>query len=72
MACIPLWDDLKGFSNGLAGSPWLILGDFNAVLYSEDRINGNSVSAAETKDFQELIDSTGLYERVVDGPKRLR
>lgn len=44
------------------GLPWLISGDFNAVLYPEDRIKGNHVSTYETSDFQQFLVDVELTE----------
>lgn len=38
------------------------MGDFNSVLYSDDRVNGNPVTAKETVDFEHLIEHTDLVE----------
>ncbi|XP_021863179.1 uncharacterized protein [Spinacia oleracea] len=53
----PLWVDLVKVSK-----PWLLMGDFNSVLYSGDRINGKQVQDSETRDFEGCIDAAGLAE----------
>lgn len=44
---------------GLMGSrvqePWLLCGDFNNVLYSDDRLNGSEVTQQETKGLLECL-----------------
>lgn len=38
------------------------MGDFNVVLYMDDRIRGNPVSMAEVKEFHECVENCGLLE----------
>ncbi|XP_021859668.1 uncharacterized protein [Spinacia oleracea] len=56
-----LWRELSSLSalNNLA---WLVMGDFNSFLYSRDRVNGNSVTNAETIDFETCLSQTDLTE----------
>lgn len=42
--------------------PWVIIGDFNAVLNIDDRVGGNPVSLAEVVDFQECVKVCGWIE----------
>ncbi|XP_060169362.1 uncharacterized protein LOC132600312 [Lycium barbarum] len=55
----PLWQTLVTMEATIV-NPWLIMGDFNAVLNEEDRIGGSQVQDAETQDFANMIDNTGL------------
>lgn len=48
---VDLWKYLKVISLGCQ-EPWFVLGDFNPVLKSEDRLGGNPVSLEEVCDFQ--------------------
>ncbi|XP_056698287.1 uncharacterized protein [Spinacia oleracea] len=57
-----LWDELNHLSTSSSASPWLVAGDFNSILYSGDRINGNAVSNAETRDFNQCISDCDLNE----------
>ncbi|XP_021866679.2 uncharacterized protein [Spinacia oleracea] len=57
----PLWADLCSLKNTITG-PWLVMGDFNAVLLSGDRVNDTAVTNNETRDFEECINSTDLTE----------
>lgn len=34
--------------------PWIVLGDFNSVLYLENKIRGTMVTFVEIEDFQGL------------------
>ncbi|XP_021861555.1 uncharacterized protein [Spinacia oleracea] len=58
---VPMWRYLEGLANAMTG-PWCVIGDFNAVLNSADRSNGNPVTIRETKDFEQLLDTTDLVE----------
>ncbi|XP_074266664.1 uncharacterized protein LOC141589943 [Silene latifolia] len=60
-----LWSSLKSLAASVHG-PWLVMGDFNNVLYSDERI-GAKVTDAETKEFQGCVDHCGLYDLVVQG-----
>lgn len=42
--------------------PWIIGGDFNAVLQLQDRKHGNPVTKAETRDFSDCIQELKLNE----------
>ncbi|GJR80900.1 RNA-directed DNA polymerase, eukaryota, reverse transcriptase zinc-binding domain protein [Tanacetum coccineum] len=57
-----LWGDLvehKGFVNN---NPWVVLGDFNAVLRFNENSNGLNIQGAGIKDFRECIDSLELED----------
>nr|XP_016440054.1 PREDICTED: uncharacterized protein LOC107765869 [Nicotiana tabacum] len=45
-----LWENLKEVAQGINMS-WLVTGDFNAVMAPQDRMFGNPVTYAETKDY---------------------
>ncbi|XP_021861226.2 uncharacterized protein [Spinacia oleracea] len=57
----PLWASLAQLHQRVVG-PWVIMGDFNSTLLSGDRHNGSHVTQAETKDFEDCLDHTGLTE----------
>lgn len=56
-----LWEEIKCLSQGTS-MPWVIGGDFNAVLTPQDRLCGNPISSAEIQDFSECIATAGLTE----------
>ncbi|XP_058763234.1 uncharacterized protein LOC131636640 [Vicia villosa] len=53
-----LWKDLEDIHKNQQG-PWCVVGDFNNVASSQDRIGGNLVTEAEYEDFQAMMDTTG-------------
>lgn len=52
-----LWTDLSNMAPQLHNTPWLIMGDLNAVMYSSDRINGVPVTLHEMQDLNDFVDS---------------
>ncbi|XP_019256828.1 PREDICTED: uncharacterized protein LOC109235244 [Nicotiana attenuata] len=57
----PLWDKLRQI-NSIQQGPWLVMGDFNAVLHITDRQHGSEVQDMEMKDFKEYMMDTGMNE----------
>ncbi|XP_074267096.1 uncharacterized protein LOC141590399 [Silene latifolia] len=62
---VALWDSLIAMKANVHG-PWLVMGDFNNVLYVNERI-GSQVTDAEIKGFQNCVDVCGLYDMVSTG-----
>ncbi|XP_074289109.1 uncharacterized protein LOC141614248 [Silene latifolia] len=58
-----LWSFLTTLVASVNGH-WLVMGDFNNVLYADERI-GAKVTDAETKDFQGCVDQCRLYDLLV-------
>lgn len=56
-----LWENLKEVAQGINMS-WLVTGDFNAVMAPQDRMFGNPVTYAETKDYVDCIQGLMLNE----------
>ncbi|XP_075099269.1 uncharacterized protein LOC142176100 [Nicotiana tabacum] len=54
-------DALKTLAQGI-NIPWLIVGDFSAMLYPQDRIYGNPVQYGEIKNFNNCIHDLLLIE----------
>ncbi|XP_075076769.1 uncharacterized protein LOC142163387 [Nicotiana tabacum] len=63
---LELWKDLVRHIRGCT-KPWLVLGDFNLVLHSTNRIGGNAVTWAEMMDFQQCMQESGLMEMPTQG-----
>ncbi|XP_057969501.1 uncharacterized protein LOC131158650 [Malania oleifera] len=57
----PLWQSIRDFSMTNTG-PWMLLGKFNNVLYSNERRNGSEVTAYDTKDIKECFNECGLSD----------
>ncbi|XP_074305021.1 uncharacterized protein LOC141639953, partial [Silene latifolia] len=55
---VPLWNDLMAWS---ITQPWVVLGDFNNVMYSNERI-GKIVKDAEMKPFQDVVAACELQD----------
>ena len=49
--------------------PWLLLGDFNEVLNSEDKFGGRSINLNRALDFKECLDTCSLLDLGFSGPK---
>ncbi|XP_070026498.1 uncharacterized protein [Nicotiana sylvestris] len=49
-----LWENLKDVVVGM-NKPWLVAGDFNAVMYQDDRIFGNPITYTEIKQYSECM-----------------
>lgn len=58
----PLWDALSHIAPSLDIDPWLLMGDFNVVLHSSDRLNGAGVTGYDTHDFEQFLFKTGVAE----------
>ena len=48
--------------------PWCVLGDFNSILYTGDRIKGTEIMDSEVKHFTECIAECELQEMRNCGP----
>lgn len=55
-----LWRDL--LSLVVTTFSWLLLGDFNSVLASSDRINGAPISQYEIQDFEDFLLNADVTE----------
>ena len=56
-----LWNDLKMLGQSVS-YPWLIIGDFNAILSPKDRLAGAPITLNEIKDFEECVKDMGITE----------
>ncbi|XP_058756821.1 uncharacterized protein LOC131630043 [Vicia villosa] len=55
-----LWKAIDALPH--ANKPWCVVGDFNNVLKSNDRIGGRMVVPQEFQDLHDMMDSCGLSE----------
>lgn len=62
----PLWESLSQLasSRNMANSPWLIMGDFNQILYAEEHYSLSSfpLSIQGINEFQQCLDTSQLQE----------
>ncbi|CAK8578896.1 unnamed protein product [Lathyrus sativus] len=57
-----LWRDIEKI-NAQQNGPWILVGDYNNVMKTEDKIGGNDVTEHEYIDLIEMMSKTGLYEK---------
>ncbi|XP_071739504.1 uncharacterized protein [Rutidosis leptorrhynchoides] len=62
-----LWDSLDGLIHSVDTS-WLLVGDFNEVRISEDRLNSQFIQSRADR-FNEFINRNGLIEIDINGRK---
>ncbi|XP_062075412.1 uncharacterized protein LOC133779470 [Humulus lupulus] len=62
-----LWSDLANVQRLV--TPWLIMGDFNAVFYTDDRLGGRSVSVKEMEDARHWLALGEATKMKTLGPK---
>ncbi|XP_020266409.1 uncharacterized protein LOC109841898 [Asparagus officinalis] len=55
-----LWSDLNQFSQSIGQSPWILCGDFNALISDDEKLGGAILSDADTMDFKLFIDNCHL------------
>ncbi|XP_050217888.1 uncharacterized protein LOC126668749 [Mercurialis annua] len=56
-----MWRDILSIVN-TTNDPWVVLGDFNAILKDSNRCGGNSVNQSECLEFQDCLDAAELSE----------
>lgn len=56
-----LWKDIERFKNTLIG-PWGIIGDFNNVLKTTDRIGGREMTDSEFVDMKNMMEKCEVAE----------
>ncbi|KAL0286507.1 UNVERIFIED_CONTAM: hypothetical protein Sradi_7146000 [Sesamum radiatum] len=57
-----LWSTLRTLSTGILDEPWLILGDFNAVIDDSEVCGRAADTSASMADFRNCIRDTGLVQ----------
>lgn len=63
-----LWKDIENIGDNLQG-PWSIMGDFNNVLSTTDRVGGRPVKEYEYTDQSRMIGKNGRFEVESKGVK---
>ena len=61
-----LWNKIEDIGRNLNG-PWIVIGDFNNVLDSQDRIGGNNVVETKVRDLKTMMSNMGLFEADMKG-----
>ncbi|KAG5610650.1 hypothetical protein H5410_021931 [Solanum commersonii] len=56
-----LWGDILSLSNGIS-MPWILGGDFNAVLNGVEKIGGIPVVAADVEDFNNCVEACDVLQ----------
>jgi len=56
-----MWCDLHAIAQQVS-YPWCILGDFNVVLYKEDKIEGNEVQDSDVREVAAFVEQGDLQE----------
>ena len=63
-----LWDNLNQVAT-LHNLPWLVLGDFNEILSSENKLGGRPINIHRAMVFQQCLNSCNLLDLGFQGPK---
>lgn len=63
----PLWDFLSSISTSM-NLPWIVVGDFNSVRNSNERIGKNAPTKSSISDFNKMIKDADLLEIPSKGP----
>ncbi|KAJ8421292.1 LOW QUALITY PROTEIN: hypothetical protein Cgig2_031131 [Carnegiea gigantea] len=66
----PLWEDLHHISLSVPGA-WCILGDFNSILYKDDRIGGNEVIDRDTQELSAFMETCEVQEMTGSGASKI-
>ena len=56
-----LWQEMNAMSKGIS-QPWLIVGDFNVIISTKDRLDGVPVTNNEINDFGDCVRDMGVNE----------
>ncbi|KAJ9536674.1 hypothetical protein OSB04_un000147 [Centaurea solstitialis] len=57
-----LWSGLRKFKVLLRDSPWLIMGDFNTMLFPHDGLGGSSRRSSDMSEFAECLMDIDVYD----------
>ncbi|GJT53771.1 ribonuclease H-like domain-containing protein [Tanacetum coccineum] len=62
-----LWRNLCDHMSIAGNEPWVLLGDFNVILKSNENSNGLNVRSEGTQDFKECFDCLGIVDINISG-----
>nr|XP_023878431.1 uncharacterized protein LOC111990897 [Quercus suber] len=63
-----LWDNLKMLAS-LHNLPWSLMGDFNEVLFEDEKLGGNVICQRRARAIQECMDACQMMDLGFSGPK---
>lgn len=63
-----LWDDLSVFAS-THSSPWVIAGDFNEVLDSQDKFGGRAINTSRASLFRNCMNTCGMSDLGFSGSR---
>lgn len=63
-----LWDSLRNIGRCVNNQPWILMGDFNAMLRAENKRGGGPILRRATADFASCVQDCGLIEIESRGP----
>lgn len=58
---LSLWNELEAFDD-FNNRPWMIMRDFNSILYSDEKVGGAAVTSSQMVDFQNCIQAYCLFD----------
>ncbi|CAN1177346.1 hypothetical protein LINPERHAP2_LOCUS33056 [Linum perenne] len=64
----PLWEDLRNLSVSVR-KPWVIMGDFNAMIDSSEKQGGGAFNHSSAAEFRDCIRDCNLFDTGFSGPK---
>ncbi|XP_020243212.1 uncharacterized protein LOC109821438 [Asparagus officinalis] len=62
-----LWDELTSISQNIGNIPWLLCGDFNAIISPEEKLGGVAPTKTDTGDFRNCIEVCALSHLKTQG-----
>ncbi|XP_020264584.1 uncharacterized protein LOC109840369 [Asparagus officinalis] len=62
-----LWNDLNSICQSIGNTPWLLRGDFNAMISSEEKLTGVILTEPHTGDFCNFIEVCALSHLKTQG-----
>ena len=57
-----LWSDLRRLAPSTTTLPWLVMGDFNTVRFTDEKIGVKLLSINQLKEFNDCVDSCTLSD----------
>ncbi|KAI9096763.1 hypothetical protein K1719_025942 [Acacia pycnantha] len=63
-----LWADLRNLASSMSRS-WVVVGDFNDIAHSSERVGGSNLNFSRMKIFQDRIQDCSLVDMGSTGPK---